>query len=88
MSFLINLVSSIVLLENCFRKYDDVYLGPTEPYDRSYNVVYEGQDDFGRPVLLVESRSYREVPSAGTWPGYEVHSKVAQKTWLVHYEGI
>lgn len=87
MGVLLKLLSSIVLLENKFKK-DDVYLGPAKPHVPSYNIVYEGQDEQGRPVLLVESRNYRNVPSAGTWPGYEVHTKVEKKLWKVHYEDI
>jgi len=85
MGFFIKLLSSIVLFENKFQK-EDVYLGPPLPYVPSYNIIYQGEDKFGRPELIVESRSYREVPSCGTWPGYEVHSKVAPRLWHVHYE--
>jgi hypothetical protein len=84
MRILIKLLSSIVLLENKFKNNDD--FGPSQPYIPSYNIVYEGRDSEGRPELMIESHNYRDVPSFGTWPGYEVHTKVARRLWHVHYE--
>ena len=75
MSFLTKLLFSVILLENKF-KVDESLEGPATPHEPSYNVVYEGLDEKGRPELLVKTRSYKDVPNCGTFPGYQVHSKL------------
>lgn len=87
MSFFMKLISAVVLLENKFKS--DPYLEgpPVISHHPSYLIVSYGEDEWGRPNAIVESRSYRDVPNFGTYPGYQVHTKLEKELlWHVHYE--
>jgi hypothetical protein len=82
MSLLIKLISTIVTWKNYFATDH----APTAPPGQAYQILCVSADSKGRPVVEVRSKSYRDVPSFGTWDGMQVHTKVGKNLWAVHYE--
>jgi hypothetical protein len=80
MSLLIKLISTIVTWKNYFAT------DHASTFGQAYEVLRVSADSKGRPIVEVKSRSYRDVPSFGTWDGMQVHTKVGKNLWQVHYE--
>ena len=83
MSLFIKLISTIVTWKNYFA----IDHAPTAPLrEPCCQILNVSADHQGRPIVEVQSKSYRDVPSFGTWSGMQVHTKVGKNLWKVHYE--
>lgn len=85
MGFFRNLISTLATGVNYFNR--DEYGNVATDHERVPTVILSQCSDCkGRPDAIVQASSYRDVPNFGTWDGTQVHTRIGENTWHVHYE--